>query len=360
MVDSGDVTRSIGRDTFLSSRMGAGAVGAPKLEVSFVPALRPDLFAQRVLATSKPILDVPHGLEGWLASMFEPIAIPDDTVLMVLSMTGALDKYLRHVQHGFIVSAPTGVTKDDQEWLNANFEAAPLNVAAMTKAIESLTNLQGVNTEIVVYNVSTCFPEEGKRRTVDLNSRSVLANQLDLIGDIAARDTRSYVVDVDRIVAEVGAAEAVVTANRYSDEVYDIVAEEALSLILDLPGINAIFGTEVMHLAVPRYDRRTETGVLIEWHVEAPSQVEAGDSLFDIRYDDISWKLNSDRRPTGRYFTLSVVASRGGFLKEIVVRPGESVAAGSKVGVMTLAPDSDYEDFENTSRFPVGVKMVER
>lgn len=361
MVDSHDVTGSIGRENFLSSRMGAGAIGAPALDVGFVPSVRPDLLAQRVLATSPPAVDVPQGLESWFASMFEPISIPEDTVLIVLSMASAMDsEYLRHTERGFVVSALTGLSTDNQRWLDEHFEPAPLDVPALKSAIDLLTNRTEVGTEIVVYNVSTYDPEEPNRRIGDLDTHSLMANQLDLVGDLAARETRSYVVDVDRIIAEIGAAGAVVTANRYSEEVYEIIAEEALSLIVDLPGINEIFGTEVMHLAVPRYDRRTENGVLVEWHVEAPTQVEAGDSLFDVRYDDISWKLNSDRRPTGRHFKLSVVASRGGFLKEIIVQPGEPVSAGSKVGVVTLAADSDYDDFEHTSRFPVGVRMVER
>ena len=361
LVDSHDVTGSIGKGDFLSSRMRAGAGGAPALDIAFVPSVRPDLLAQRVLAISPPAVEVPHGLEGWFASMFEPISIPDDTVLLVLSMTSAMDsEYLRHIQQGFIVSAPPGVSRDVREWLDENFEPAPLDVPAMKNAIEVLTNRHEAEFEIVVYNVSTYDPEETNRRIGDLDTHSLLANQLDLVGDLIAQDTRSYVVDVDRIIAEIGAADAVLSAHRYSDEVYEAVAQEALSLILDLPGVNEVFGTEVMHLAVPRYDRRTEAGVLVEWHVQPPSQVESGDSLFDIRYDDISWKLNSEQRPTGRQLQLSVVANRGGFLKEIVVQPGEPISAGSTVGVVTLAPDTKYDDFENSSRFPVGIKMVER
>jgi hypothetical protein len=362
LADSPDVMGSIGREGLLSERMGAGAVDAPDVDVTVVPGVRPDLFAQRVTATSKPAIEVPDGLEGWFASMFDPIPIPDNTVLIVMSMTAALDtEYLRHSQHGFVVSAPKEISNDVREWLDANFEAAPLDLPAMTKAIDDLANLNDVETEIVVYNLSTYFPEEPNYKAGDLNRASLAANQLDLVVDKAAQDTGIYVVDVDRIIAEYGAAEGVLSGHQFSDEVDSVVAEEALSLILELPGINEIFGTEVMHLGVPRYDRRTETGVLVEWHVEAPSRVEAGDSLFDVRYDDIAWKLNIDpTRKTGRSLRLSVVASRDCYLKEIVVHPGEPISAGSKVGVVTLGPDSEYGDFEHTSRFPVGIKMVER
>lgn len=362
LADTPDVLGSIGGEGRLSERMRAGAMDAPDVEVTVVPDLRPDLLAQRVFATSKPAIDVPGGLEDWFAEQFDPIPIPDNSVLVVLSMTSALGtEYLRHSEHGFIVSAPTEISDDVQEWLDENFEAAPLDVPAMKKAIDDLATLIGAETEIVVYNVSTYFPDEANYTSGDLNTGSLAANRLDLVLDKVAQETGVYVLDVDRLIAEFGAAEGVITTRRFSDEVYEVVAEEALALILDLPGINTIFGTDVMHLAVPRYDRRTETGVLVAWHVEAPSRVAAGDSLFDIRFDDIAWKLHTDpSRKTGRSLNLSVVATRDCYLKEQVVHPGDSISAGSKVGVVTLTPDTEYSDFEQTSRFPVGIKMVER
>jgi hypothetical protein len=179
--------------------------------------------------------------------------------------------------------------------------------------------------------------------------------------DMLAEDTGVFVLDIDRIVAELGAAESVLGPGRYSDAVHDAIADEAMELIIDLPTIGEHFSPEVMQLVVPRYDRRTNRGVLLEWHAHAPAWITSGQVVFDVRFENVHWRLNGDpRRKTGRQFDLSVVAMRDGYLEEIVVGQGEPITAGSTVGVVKKQPEADNLDGEHMSRFPVGIKVKKR
>ncbi len=360
-----DVIRSVGRQGFLAGGLGAGRAAAPGVEVSIVPNARIDLFAQRLTLKGVPdTLDVPSTLADWFTSMFPEPVLDADTVLVVMSMSESLTSTVwRHKAEGYLVTPPLEASNEDRAWLESEFEVVPLDIDAMKQAVRSLESIDHAQFDIVLFNISSYMPEE----TNSLNSSrrgepsSLLANRIDLMTDMLAEDTGVFVLDLDRIVAEFGAAEGVVGPGRYSDEVHDVIADEAMELIIGLPTIGEHFSPEVMQLVVPRYDRRTDKGVLLEWHTQAPAWVTSGQVVFDVRFENVHWRLDGDpRRETGRQFDLSVVAMRDGYLDEIVVGQGEPITAGSTVGVVKKQPEADDFDGELVSRFPVGIKVKER
>lgn len=363
--DAQDVIGSVGRPGFIAGRLGAGRDAAPEVDVTIVPNTRLDLLVQRLVSKPQPeTTDVPPALSEWFTSMFPDPVLDSETVLVVASMSETLETTVwRHRSEGYLVTPPLEPSNEDREWLDSEFEVAPFDVDVMREAVRTLEAVDGARFDVVLFNISTYIPEETNslKRSGDGEPLSLLANRIDLMTDIVAEDTGVFVLDVDRIVAELGAAESVLSPGRYSEAVHDAIAEEAMELIIDLPTIGEYFSPEVMQLVVPRYDRRTDRGVLLEWHANAPAWVTSGQVVFDVRFENVHWRLNGDqRRKTGRQFDMSVVAMRDGYLEEIVVRPGEPITAGATVGVVKKQPEAGNFDGEHMSRFPVGIKVKKR
>lgn len=362
LTDSADVAESVDRVGLLNQWFGAPA-DSPSVEVEVVDGARLDMVAQR--AGGDPPVDIaaPRGLDQWLRSQLLPWPGGDSApTLIVLSASETLtQRVLRHRESGWLVSAPAQPTPEQSAWLAEAFEEAPADTDAIGEALVQLDATLGDTTEIVVLNVSSYIPGEPVHwfRRDDPEPMSLLANRLDLVIDKAAVRTRIRVVDVDRIVAELGAEEAVLGPARYSAAATAAITEEVVTLLGEMPALSTILGLEVMRLEVPRHDRRTSDGVLVEWHVTPPCRLKPGVELFDIRFENIHSRLGG-RQASGRSLQMTVVATRDGHLREVAVGPGERVSVGSSVGIVTEKDDSSLEPGVAGIRFPVGIKVAER
>lgn len=365
LADSTDVARSIGADGFLAKRLGAGRNDAPQLEVRHFPAARFDLMAQRLGSANAPDIDVPDGLAAWFGSNFSPSPLAQGPIMMVLSAAEVLRSVVfRHKAGGFLVSAPPSPAAEaHREWLDANFEPSPLGASEMTSALEEIARRsKEQEAEVVIYNVSTFVPAERPHwfPAGEPEPLSMIANRVDSILDSVAAKSGISVLDVDRIVAEYGAGEAVEAIGQYAAAALESIGEEAIALISELTGISTRFGAGVMRLVVPRQDRRTEGGVLVGWHVEAPCAIKQGDELFDLRFENIHSRLGEVHRRSNRAMSVTVVATRDGYLAETSVTEGSTVMAGATVGVVTDGPGTEAGDVDESATFPVGVKVLGR
>lgn len=364
LTDSPDVACALGATGTLGDRLRGGDEEAPQVEIETVPGARLDLLTQRARGMDVPELELPAGLEAWFSANFTGSPLAGDPLLVVVSGSEAITStVLRHRRLGFLASEVTDPTSEQAQWLENEFEVAPLDTEAIRQAMIEFDALCGTSqVEVVIFNVSTYIPDESPHwfKLGQDEPLSMLANRLDLAIDQAASTTRFSVLDIDRIAAEYGAGEAVESPGRYSKDACAVMREEALNLIVDLPEVSRVFGRDVMRLVVPRHDRRTTDGVLVEWHVEAPCEVKSGDDLFDIRYENIRARLDTSRNRGGRALQMTVVASRDGYLKEVTVGEGKEISAGSTVGIVTENADVGNTGVEGAANFPVGVRVAGR
>ena len=369
VVDSADVTGSVGRQGFLQAHLRPAKASDAVVDVRYVQGSRCDIVAQRIAGRNSTFdVYVPDDLKAWYSTMVATVEVPDTTVLFIMSMSEVVRHDVwRHATSGVLVQPPSDHnetwTDDQNAWLAENFDPAPLSDEQLAQALRSIRHqLTSVAADLVIFNTSTFIPGEKVYwfRQGDLETVSIRAARTNLTVDKLARELDLTLVDVDRVTAELGAGVAVTGPATYSAETLDALADETITIILDLEGISRIFASDAMQLTVPRYDRRTTIATLTRWHVAAGSEIKNGDPLFDLRFGDLHSNLRNGGGETGKDIEMSVVAGRTGFVDTLSVDSGESIAVGSRVGVITSTPDLPWDDIESGAQFPVGIRVVTR
>lgn len=372
LVCADDVARSVGRPGFLEGRLTAQDSGAPTLSVVREPAGPPALLLQRISGATVPDdLVVPEGLEELIAGAFTSRISDPGVALVVLSVScDWTQSTWRHRRSGFIVAPPadhhTAWSPVQREWFQREFSEmslrSPDTIEADLRTLHD--HLRRHDAGLLVFNVSTFTPDE---KVYDLASfdgdpLALRANRIDLVLDKLAAELGFAIVDADRIIAELGAGDHVTAPAVYTDAAQTVLAEEAASAIVELPVLTPYFGTDVMRVTVPRYDKRTVAGEIVKWHRAAPSPIERGDPLFDVRFSNLSHALGATRHTGGKQRTLlvSVLAATDGHLQRIVRAEGDTVEVGATVAVMATSPEATVPDLEQTASFPVGVKVATR
>ncbi len=366
LAESQDVLQSVGENDMLAARLTASREDAPAVRTSLVPGWRCDVLHARLTGETAPI-DAPAGRHAWLASELRPPEIPSDARLVMMSMAPAVTAHVvRHRKTGTLVQLPadhrTAWTPDEMAWLEREFDAEPPDMGRLGASLTGLVeHLAALEIELVALNVSTYTPDQKTfwYRAGDAEPAAITAARVNLMLDSLPADVGITVISLDRIAAEFGAEDAVIGLGRFTDEANAAIAEEIAERVVDLPGISAKFSPDLMRLAIPRYDRRTDEGVLVEWHVEEAAEFNAGDALFDVRFEDLHTRVNAAvKRKSARALRISVVATRNGYLQRATHTRGDSVTAGATVGIVTADAAMPERDANDATRFPVGVKLV--
>jgi hypothetical protein len=267
----------------------------------------------------------------------------------------------RHRASGTLLQVPDGVAvdADTARWLAERCEPVePIDEDASAANLAEVVGRLGEGTSLVAYNLSTYVPDgEDIEAAIAFADR---AQRLDLALAQVAGDHPITVVDVDRVVAELGAGEHVSGPGRYSAEAALDIGEEAVSQIDGLRVLDPMH-SELALLLVPRFDRRTTRGSITRWHKEAGDPVEPGDLLFDIEFGGLASHLGAtkDVKMGSRVMTLVAVAGEPGHLLE--VSSVRDVAVGERVAVVGARPDLDPVAISDlTPHFRVGIRVVER
>ncbi len=369
LAESRDVIESLGRENTLAERFASANPDAPRIETMTVPAWRADVLADRLQHADLPSITPAPGLQTWLELQRTAPTLPDDAVLCVMSVSDALTaRVVRVLENDRLLQLPDDYAdtwNDEQRaWLDEHCAPAPLDIAELAQATSDIAALlKARECELLTFNVSTYVPDEVERqyRGSHPESFAVTASRLNLMLDSLPDEAAHNVLDVDRIVAEIGGQHAVLGPGRYTEEALAEIAEEAAALVLDIPDISRRFSPDTMRLSVPRYDRRTKSGVLLEWHRTAPTAFGAGDVLFDVRFDNIHTRLNpAVAHRAKRSLRVSVVATRAGFLSKTLVPVGGQIDVGTTVGVVTDSPNTLAPVTEPAAKFPVGVSVATR
>lgn len=339
MTLSDDVASSLARQGVVEARLAA--VESPAGIVR-EPAARFDVTAQRMRSTAHiPDESVLESLRPWVRSQLSTELTSPDTVLGVLSARDELTAAVwAHRTTGALIQPPlAGWDIEEQEWLDAHFE-----LTSSPSVGESLEHLREIVSRLpdgavlAVFNVTTFEPGAVLHRFTDAEYM-VRAHRLDLMLERAAEELGFAVIDIDRIIAEFGGANALGSDGMFTEAAADTVAQEALDSI-DQLGIDGLSLTgDVMTVNIPAYDRRTNVGHIETWRVAPGNRVERGTPLFDLRFDNIIHRVDAAAKKTNRSLQLTVVAAEEGTIASIDADPGAQVTVGEPVGVV-VAHDS--------------------
>lgn len=366
LAESADVMATLGTLGDLAPLFQSSNSDGPIFATHLIPNVRCDVLLQRLTAGEDPAPETPPGSPDHLRQSIAPVTLPDDAALLVSSLSDALETSVMRVRGGGpLVRLPAGYRNDldveEMAWLDEHCEAVEDELERLAQAIIDLAHeLTTRNIEWVIYNVSTFVPGEKTvwHRPGEPEPLGVRAHRLDLLVEEVAPAAGVAVVDVDRLAAEYGAGAAIGAGGEYTAGFAAVVSGAAQSVIASLPMLSRRFGPDAMHLVLPRYDRRTERGVVERWAVEAGSGFAAGDELFVAKFDELATRLDGRTEPSLRSMRLSVIATRPGHLRSRK-SVGAAVDVGDVVGVITTDASVVVDDGEISAVFPTGVRVHE-
>jgi hypothetical protein len=178
------------------------------------------------------------------------------------------------------------------------------------------------------------------------------------------------IIDVDRILAEIGAGEHVLEPLVYDGEVSTLITDELIRIITDLGLFSP--SPERQQINMPYVDRQIQGGTIAHWHKQPGDWVQTGDDIFDFSVTEISKMQRTGGsliRPADTRlitkrdieFTIRVSASSSGMLEQVFAEAGDYRRVGQRVA--TVRRDSDVvptpELADNLPRFRAVPNFIE-
>ncbi len=211
-----------------------------------------------------------------------------------------------------------------------------------------------LDTQIIVLGCSSYDPADRVRNYARSGETgSLRAHRFNLALLELSRQVGLAVVDVDRIIAEMGAGENVSALFSYSAAARLAIRGELLRVLADL----GLFAEPpaCMQLRMPYVSRQIRGGTILRWHKRPGDRVQTGDHLFDFRVDEIekifrtgeSWLTPSGTVLSTKRdleFEMRVTASGTGFLHSIRAGAGAYCRAGQEVAYFVNAAGLDLSE----------------
>jgi hypothetical protein len=217
-------------------------------------------------------------------------------------------------------------------------ETAEHNLVAIA---EELRNRSSAH--LFVINASSYDPQDTSYTLAGLDHEpiSLRTHRFNIAVIRAAQTSGLFVIDVDGLSAEAGAAKHVLSAHDYSADLRRLVLHELTHQLRS--SLSAYASQGVYALTVPRYDRRVVNVEITKWHKQPGERISYGEAILELRADNILWRLVDEEteipRPTGRSLVLIVNAGASGVLREMSIRPGSAVRVGETIGLITESQD---------------------
>ena len=344
-----------------------------------IPCCRSDLLVQRIVhCPEPPDVNAPPGFDEYIDLQLSAAdGLVAGTALVMLSLYGELlaPEPWRHRKSGFLVEAPdrSDLSESDLIWFDDNFErTSDITVEESTSNLRELAQfLKSEGMTLLIWNVSTFDPTQPSANGP--SEYRVRSNLLISKVERLAVEHGFEIVDVDSAVAELGANSHVVGPGLLSAEAMDYVTEEALKAIDRSGSLGKISLDPVMRVTVPRYDRRTTSGTLVEWLAKPGSWLADGEKMFRVQFDVLPFHFDRSpddrrrkkraRKRQGRSATITIdaLAGAGAYLAEILEPVGSLVEVGQTVALATSeAVAGPVVEADATGTLRLGVKVAAR
>ncbi len=229
---------------------------------------------------------------------------------------------------------------------------------------------------LFVFNVSTYDPADRTHSFVGVGDTfAIRAHRTIAALENQAGDAGINVVDVDGAVAEVGAKGNVPAAGDLAGDAIELVTDEAILAIDQSGALGSTLQAPVMRLAIPSFDRRTQSGTLSRWLIAVGDEVKDGDPVLEIRFESRAHRFDMSKDEQARVQTkikgrsekaqkfeimnVTVFAGSDACLHEILLAEGSPVNVGDAAGVVTTEPGVTVSAADATADFRVGARIVE-
>jgi hypothetical protein len=215
--------------------------GAFEIELIHEPCPRSDVFLQQLEAGPPPEELV--RLAPDLAAQFHTRLDeqPVDVVVLAIQPDIAVRAW-RHRQGGYVVCPPSNWQEAWDPERRAGFTSRfePIGVIPTTQAAENFIRLvqrikERIEAHVLVYNCSTIDPHDhidnyhGKEDNNELRTHKLNLALMQL-----SVEEGISIIDVDRLTAEMGGQENVLSWCGYSDEAYEAIGQEFLRVLEDI------------------------------------------------------------------------------------------------------------------------------
>jgi hypothetical protein len=351
--------------------------GGTRLEVLWESGGRADAMAQALRGGIPPeILEQgfdPNSL--WLRDQYCSRLFDFHPDAVVLSVHASVIEQLPvHRQHTFPLQPPGDWNETfdatQKHWLSDRFlPPAPLSPENFRSAMRNLigTIRERVDVPILALNGSSVDPEDqifayGPDTTDALALRMHRFN-LALL-EISA-DTGLAIIDVDRIVGELGATAHIPAFLRYSPEAGRAIRDECLRVIGEMgvrPRARALAAGAaagrtpgVMRLDMPSVSALTQCGRIVRWYKQVGDRIAHGDDLVDIdlqvagrrirrldeRIEQPTFSPQPDAQDAGTVaaagtvIPVRVTAAENGILRQISAAAGSERDVGELLAVLS-------------------------
>ena len=376
-----------------------------RFEVEHEPGVRADCIMQAVtqLPEELPGADQIDGGE-WLRGRIGSRLYEQSADVVVLTLEPNVTHYAwRHRASGRLLDGPDGVQQrwpaETARWLAEQCSAEGLLEPTRFKQEFSavIAGLRRAGTPtIVVLNCCSIDPADhiACYSAVAGDTNAVRVHRLNLaLLELSATEGVS-IIDIDRIVGELGADSHVSGFLNYSAQANEAIRHEFLRVIEDL-GLLEIepvavcqepdgSSTSARKVQFPFVHRLSEGGTIVRWYKQEGDAVSFGDDLLDIELRLVGWEVKGrDERiqtlidhkqlqadeatpkpatAAQSQMLIRLSARESGVLQRIEASPGSLRAVGDVLGVIGHGAPEDERDGSvaagNAGTFPVVVNNV--
>ena len=218
--------------------------GKFSLEVVQETAVTTDILLQQLQGVKFPEALRAQGLDdAFLTSQFDSKLLEEESDIIALSiLSDLLYPRWRHQGEGYMICPPLDWqqrwSSEQRDWFIQNF--SPIGKVQADEYKENMTQLiqllkEKSTAHIVLVGASTFDPDD---ETHNLHGKedpqSMRALRFNLVMVQLSEEEGITVIDVDRILAELGCSEHVNHIFNYSDETYKAICEEFVRVITDV------------------------------------------------------------------------------------------------------------------------------
>jgi hypothetical protein len=328
------------------------------IQITHEPSWRSDLLLQQLNGMTLPHELSQQGLDSdYITAQFNSRLLGEPADVVVLSLQPEIEQELwRNKETGCLLHPPSDWEQQwssvQRSWFQEHF--APTGRFSVGEFRQNYAELvhriqEEMKAHVVVFGCSSYDPADLSHNYRQDHETLVLrTHRFNFAMIELSQSSGLFLVDVDRLLAEMGGQSHVRRIFRYSAEAYQAAGREFLHL---LDSLSLFEDKGLLRLVMPKLDQQFEAGSIVRWHKQEGDWVKAGDDLFDFKVEEIKrFKRVNARNPekiknveenTRNWsWLVRVTASDEGYLRKTYVAEKETCVAEDLLAVLSVEADT--------------------